>query len=145
MEIPEKIKLLNKIDTKPLITKLHEYENELEKALNDQAMFVAKEYEYICTRGNDCQAVKAILAELLVQAPETGPEGKKTTVADREAWLQTQRKTNKELSEAMMRQRQAAFLVDDWQIKVEMTKKRLEGVKIVLGLRTQQVAFLASN
>lgn len=145
MEIPEKIKLLNKIDTKPLITKLHEYENELEKALNDQTMFVAKEYEYICTRGNDCQKVKTILAELLAQAPEASPEGKKTTVADREAWLQIQRKTNKEISEAIMRQRQAAFSADDFQIRVEMTKKRLEGIKIVLGLRTQQVAFLASN
>ncbi len=142
MEIEEKIRILKSLDTKGLIQKLHQYETELEKAMIDEAKFKSQNHDYLGS--GDCQAVKKILAELAVQAPETKKDGKKTTVADREAWLAKQRTESKELSAAIAKQQQVAFLVDDHEIKVEMARRRLTSATVVLALKTQQLAFLAS-
>ena len=142
MEIEEKLKILKNLDTKDLISKIHQYEEELQKELIAEADFKAQNHDYLGS--GDCQATKRILAELAAQAPETNEAGKKMTVADREAWLLKQRKENKELSEAIQKQRQVAFLIDDHVIKVEMARRRLAGATAILALRTQQIAFLAS-
>ena len=145
MDIEQKLEILRKLDTKSLIAKLTEYEAELLQALTQQADFTSQNYEYVASRGSDSAKVKEVLAQLAWAAPETNEAGKKTTVAEKEAWLLLQRKENKELSEAIVRQREVAFLADDFQIKCEMAKKRLEGTKAVLALKTQQIAFLAGN
>lgn len=146
MEIIEKVKILKNLDTKDLITKIHQYEDALEKAMIAEAHFKAQWHEYIASRGSDCQAVKIIIAELSVKAPETNEAGKKMTVPDRENWLLLQREKNKEvLGSAIAKQKEVAFLLDDYQIKVDMAKKRLEGVKIILTLKTAQINFLASD
>ena len=143
MEIAQKTRLLKSLDTKDLITKLKQYEDGLEKAMNEQMTYTSQHHSFIASRGSDCQEVKRILAELGMQAP-TKEEGKKFTKADKDDWLILQRKENKELSDAIVQQRQVAFLLDDYQIKYEMTKKRLEGIKVVLALKTAQINFLAS-
>jgi len=145
MEIADKLEILRRLGTKDLIQKLKEYEGELEKALTEQADFTSQNYDYVASRGNDSAKVKEILAQLAWDAPETNEAGKKTTVADRDAWLQGQRKSNQELADAIARQREVAFLQDDYQIKSEMAKKRLEGTRAVLTLRTQQIAFLSGD
>jgi hypothetical protein len=142
MEIEEKLKILKSLDTKDLISKIHQYENELQKELIAEADFKAQNHDYLGS--GECPAVKRILAELAAQTRETNEDGKKMTVADREAWLQRQRQENKELSEAIAKQRQVAFLIDDHAIKVEMAKRRLAGAMAVLALRTAQINFLAS-
>lgn len=145
MEITEKTKMLNYLDTKALIEKIQQYEDALEKAMVEQTGFKNSNHQYLASTG-DCQEVKRMLAELAIQAPETDENtGKKLTVADKENWLLRQRKENKELSDAIAKQREVAFLVDDYQIKVEMAKKRLEGLKGVLALKTAQINFLASG
>jgi hypothetical protein len=141
MEIEEKLRVLKSLDTKSLIEKLHQYEAELQKEMTDEADFKNSNHGYLGS--GDCQEVKRILAELATQAPETNEAGKKMTAADKEAWLLRQRKENKELSDTIAKQRQVAFLVDDHQIKVEMAKKRLEGARAVLALKTAQINFLA--
>ncbi len=143
MEITEKVKVLQRLDTKDLITKIQQYEDGLEKAMVDQADFKSQNHSYLGS--GDCQEVKGILAELAVQIPEANDTGKKMTIADKEIWLTKQRIENKELSEAIAKQRQVAFLLDDHQIKVEIAKKRLEGIKVVLALKTAQINFLASS
>ncbi len=143
MEIEEKIKVLKSRETKSLIEKLHQAEDDLEKQMIAEADFKNANHGYLGS--GDCQKVKQILAELSAQAPETNGAGKKLTIPDKETWLAKQRTENKELSEAIQRQRQVSFLIDDHQIKVEMTKKRLEGIRAVLALTTQQIAFLASG
>ena len=143
MEIEEKVRILKSLDTKNLVEKLHQYETELQKQMTDEAMFKSQNHDYLGS--GDCQEVKRILAELAAQAPSTNEAGKKTTVADRESWLQKQRKENKELSAAIAKQRQVAFLVDDHAIKVEMARRRLVGATAVLALKAQQIAFLASG
>ncbi|MBA7645325.1 hypothetical protein ES703_53080 [subsurface metagenome] len=142
MEIEEKIRILKSLNTKGLIQKLHQYEDELQKAMTDEATFKSQNHNYLGS--GDCQEVKRILAELAAQAPSTKEDSKKTTIADREAWLQKQRKENKELSTAIAKQQQVAFLVDDHEIKVEMARRRLTSATVVLALKTQQLAFLAS-
>jgi len=143
MEIGKKTEILKSLDTKNLIIKLHQYEDELEKAMVAEADFKNSNHGFLGS--GDCQEVKRILAELSVQAPDANEFGKKITVADKENWLLRQRKENKELLEAITKQREVAFLLDDHQIKTEMTKKRLEGTRAVLALKTAQINFLASD
>ena len=142
MEIEEKIKVLKSRGTKSLVEKLHQAEDALEKAMIDEADFKNSNHGYLGS--GDCQEVKRILAELASQAPEANEAGKKMTIADRDVWLQKQRTENKELSDAIVKQRQVTFLIDDHQIKVEMARRRLEGIRAVLALASQQLAFLAS-
>lgn len=143
MEPEEKVRILKHLDTKNLITKLHQYEGELDKALKDEMSFKAQNHQYLGS--GDCQEVKRILAELAAQIPETNEAGKKMTLADKETWLVKQRTENKELSDAIVKQREVSFLVDDHQIKVDIARRRLAGAIAVLALRTQQLAFLASG
>lgn len=143
MEIEEKLKILKSLDTKSLIQKLSEYEDEFQRVMTAEADFKSQNHGYLGS--GDCQEVKRIIAELAIQAPEANEAGKKFTIADKEAWLMCQRKENKELSDAITKQRQVAFLVDDHQIKVEMARRRLEGTRAILVLKTQQIAFLASG
>ncbi len=143
MEIETKLEILKSMDTKALIAKLHQYEDELQKAMMAEADFKTQNHGYLGS--GDCQEVKRILAELAAAPPETnGAEGKKMTIADKDVWLQRQRTENKELADAIAKQRQVAFLIDDHSIKVDMAKRRLAGVIAVLGLKTAQVNFLAS-
>ena len=143
MEIEEKLRILKSLDTKNLIEKLNQYEGELQEVMASEAMFKNQNHGYLGS--GDCQEVKRILAELAVQAPEAKEDGKKTTVADREAWLQKQRTENKELNEAIQKQREVSFLIDDHAIKMEVARRRLAGATAVLALKTQQLAFLASG
>jgi len=143
MELEVKLMILKSLDTKNLMAKLHQYEDELQKEMTAEADFKAQNHGYLGS--GDCQEVKHLLAELAAQAPETNDAGKKTTIADKEVWLQKQRTENKELSDAIVKQRQVSFLANDWQIKVEMARRRLEGIRNILALKTQQLAFLASG
>ena len=142
MEIDEKLKILKSLDTKDLIAKIRQYEAEFEKALAGQADFKSQNHQFLGS--GDCQEIKRILAELAAHAPETNEAGKKMTLVDKEAWLQKQRTENKELSEAIQKQRMVAFLIDDHEIKVEMARRRLASTVAIMALRTQQIAFLAS-
>ena len=145
MEIEQKIEILRRLDTKALIQKLSEYEDELQKAMTAEADFKNSNHQFLASSTSDCQEVKRIIAELAIKTPETNKSGKKMIVAERDAWLLRQRTENKELAEAIAKQRQVTFLLDDHQIKVEMVRRRLEGTRAVLALKTQQIAFLASN
>jgi len=53
-----------------------------------------------------------------------------------------QRVDNKELNNAILKQREVAFLIEDYRIKVEIAKKKLENSKTVIALRTAQISFL---
>ena len=76
-----------------------------------------------------------MLAELAPANP-----GKNTI--ERDAWITRQRVDNKELNGAILKQREVAFLIEDFRIKVEIAKKKLENSKTVIALRTAQINFL---
>lgn len=144
MEIAEKILILKSRETKNLVENLHKAEDALETALRDAASFKDLNRGYLSSSG-DCQETKRILAELSAQVPETKEAGKKFTLADREVWLQKQRTENNELAGAINKQKSVAFTIENNEIGVEMARRRLEGIRAVLALTTQQIAFLASG
>ena len=145
MEIEEKLRILKSLDTKNLIERIDKFESELEKAMTAEADFKNSNYQFLASSTSDCQEVKRIIAELAIKTPETNKSGKKMIVAEKDAWLLRQRTENKELAEAIAKQRQVTFLLADKQIEVEMARRRLEGNRAVLALKTQQIAFLASS
>lgn len=145
MEIEEKAKILKGLGTKEIIESIHKYEDELEKAMLEEASFKNLNYGYLAASGHDCQEVKRILAELAAQVPETDSENKKLTAPQKEAWILRQRTENAELTGAINKQKNVAFLMENNQTKTEITKRRLEGTRAVLALRTQQIAFLARD
>ncbi|MBU1173184.1 MAG: hypothetical protein KKD44_26770, partial [Proteobacteria bacterium] len=118
--------------------RLTELENTLEEAMKKEASLrnMNENVGFIASAGSDCAEVKRIEAELLVLA-----EGRNDT--ERKAWLTRQRKENQELAAAVQKQRATAFSVDSCRVDVEMAKKRLESVKVVLALKTAQINFLA--
>lgn len=142
MEDDKKLAILRGLDTKKLVNQIHEAEAAFEKIMIAEADFKAQSHDYLGL--GDCQEVKRILAELSMEAPETNDIGKKLTVPDKEKWLLRQRKENKELNDAISKQKQVTFLVEDYRIKVEMAKRRLESLKAILALKTAQINFLAS-
>ena len=77
---PSREAILKYLDTKPLLTKLNQLEDELEKSLREEAEFKSLNYGFL---GNDCAEVKRLEAELAVVA-----EGSNDT--QRKAWLQRQ-------------------------------------------------------
>ena len=81
----------------------------------------------------------------LNDAPETMTTAKHLTDNDKKAWLERQRTENKELLGAIARQKDVAFNLDNIRINIEMTKKRLEGIRAVISLKTQQIHFLCDS
>jgi hypothetical protein len=144
VEINDKVKILKSLDTKGLIARIQQYEDDLEHALREQASFKDINREYLTSgMSTDCQEVKRILAELATQGPPR-ESGKKLTVAEREVWLQKQRKENDELAAAINKQKSISFLLENNEINIEMARRRLEGTRALLALRTGQINFLAS-
>ncbi len=144
MEIEEKIKILKSLDTKKLIEKIQQYENELEAALREAASFKDLNRGYLSSMG-DCQEVKKLLAETRAQTPATNEAGKKLTLADKEDWLQKQRTENEDLVAAIAKQKDTAFLLENNEIKADIARRRLASAIAVLALKTQQVAFFAGS
>ena len=140
-----KLEILRKLNTKDLVEKkLPEYEEDLEAAMREEAVLKDLNYGYLSSGTNDCAEVKKILATLAVQVPEKDANEKKLTAPDKEAWLMRQREENAELAAAINRQKNTTFQLENAQIAIEMAKKRLEGAKVVLLLKTAQLNFLAS-
>jgi len=138
-----KLKVLRNLDTRNLIERVNQYTSELEQALRDQAVFKEASREYLTSGvSSDCQVVKRILAELAVQTPASA-EGKRLSVAEKESWLHRQRTENEELASAINQQQTVAFQADNHEIKIEMARRRLEGTRAILALRTAQLNFLA--
>lgn len=131
--INEKAKYLKYLDTKGLIDKMHELEDKLEKLLVEEAQIKDREYGYL---GSECSELKNLEAELWVNA-----EG--TNDAQRKSWLQRQRKENNELMAILLRSKNANFELENKRIEIDMAKKRLEGVRAVLELKTAQLKYLA--
>ena len=144
MELNDKLKILKRLDTKELIARIQHYEDDLEHAMREQASFKDINREYLTSgMSTDCQEVKRILAELATQGPPT-ESGKKLTAADREVWLQKQRTENDELAAAINKQKSISFLLENNEISIEMARRRLDGARALLALRTGQINFLAS-
>lgn len=145
MQIEQKIELLNRLGTAKLIHDIQDQENKLEKLLSEDAAYRSQNVKFLASYGEDCAEVKALLADLSLDPPLM-PTGdghvKKMTVAQVESWLRQQRSANPNLVNAIKTQNQVVFAVETNRIQIDMTKKRLESLKGLLGLRTAQIEFL---
>jgi len=144
MKLEEKLAVLRRFDTKGLVDRMHQLEDELFTQMLNYANTYYEDYEYVAQRGGDCAKVKEIEAELLQQCPDNA-KGKKLTVAEREAWLTRQRKENPALAEAIKRQREVGFQLESAQVAIELTKQQLQGVRAALALKTAQIQFLSGG
>jgi hypothetical protein len=141
VEIQEKIDLLNRMQLGKLVKDIQDSENHLEILLLEDTQYRNKNVPYLASYGEDCAEVKALLANLALEPP-LGPDGKKATAPMIEAWLRQQRSVNLKLAEAMKKQNEVTFKVENSRITADMTKKRLESLKGVLSLRTAEIEFL---
>jgi hypothetical protein len=144
MNILEKRDLIVSLNTKGLIDSINEAEMTLEKTLREELDFRSKNGDYLPGRSDDCQAVKKRLNELAMQVPKNS-EGKKMTVEETKAWLEKQRTVDKEVAEAIQKQKMAEFVAGDFAIKIEMLRTKLNDLRGVLGLRAAQITFFASD
>ena len=62
MEIDEKLKILKSLDTRDLIAKIHQYEDEFEKALAGLADFKYQNHQFLGS--GDCQEIKKLLTPM---------------------------------------------------------------------------------
>lgn len=139
MKTETKVSLLQKqLRTKELVANLPKLTDDLEKMLIAEADFRSVQHSYLASRESDCGEVKRLLAELSAANP-----GKNTI--ERDAWITRQRVDNKELNQAILKQREVAFLIEDHRIAVEIAKKKLENTKTVIALRTAQINFLSEG
>jgi hypothetical protein len=144
MNILEKRDLIISLNTKGLIDSINEAEAVLEKTLREELEFRSKNADYLPGRSDDCQAVKKRLNELNMQAPKNS-EGKKMTVEETKAWLEKQRTEDKDLAEAIQKQKMAEFVAGDFTIRTEMQRTKLNDCRAILALRTAQITFFASD
>jgi hypothetical protein len=155
MKEEQKLEFLKSLGTKQIVEKIHELEEELTKKLYEESTWRSQNSGYLASYGEDCTEVKAILAELVTQAPlAAGPPTadpdnsritKKMTVAETDAWLRKQRTKNKDLMAAINRQNNVTFIGDNNKIAVSLAKTKLESLKSVLALKTAQIEFLTEK
>lgn len=135
----KKIQALKALNTKGLIDLLPDLEEKLEAALREEASFRDLNAGFVSSGVSDCAEVKRMTAELATQGPG---DDKKHTVEELKSWLTLQRTENEELANALGRQKDVAFQLENIRINIEMAKKRLENIHKVLTLRTAQIEFL---
>ena len=142
MSILDKQKILSKMNTADLLVRLQKSEDELEKALREQASFRNLNAPFLANYGDDCAQVKEIIS--MLEPPEE-INGKKTTVAQRDAWIARQRIDNDNLHNTIGRQNCHSFTADNLKIAIEIARTKMENTRKVLELRAAQCEFLASE
>lgn len=145
-----KLGFLKELDTKSLVNRMHTLEDELFQALQQESEFKFAHAEYLASYSSDCRAVEEIMAGL--EPPHLEPPNRSIshhrsvmTVDQRKVWFTRQRKENPELAMAITKQHDVAVMNDQHRIRVEIIHKRLEGVRIVLSLKTAQIRFLTGE
>lgn len=133
--VNERCAILKALDTKRLVANLVDAEVEFEKALQAETNYKNVNYTYLCTFNSDSSEVKSLESDLVFKA-----QGKNDM--ERKAWLTLQRKENEQLKCAIDKQRSVAFDLETLHNKVEIARKRLEGLRAVIELKTAQIIFM---
>jgi hypothetical protein len=140
MNILEKRDLIQSLNTAQLVKDIHQGEADLQKIMEEDLHFRSSQQENIPGRADDTAAIKKIEAELFMQVP-----AEIKTVDAKKAWLLQQREVNPDLKKAIQNQRMAEFTASDFEIKKEMTRKKLDNLKAILSLRCAQIMFFAGD
>ncbi len=143
MDFPTRVQVLQNLKTKELVEKLELLTDDLGKALSEEAKIREQYSGFTASSSQDCIEVKKLLAHLALDTPPLNAEGKKTTVADRESWLMGQRTENAELKAAIDKQHEAAVILENWHITIDMAHERLSNARAILNMKTAQINFLS--
>jgi hypothetical protein len=142
-----KQKKLAEMATGPVVENITKAQDALNKLQQEEAVYKSANRGFLASAGEDCAAVKAILAELwLSSADMLLPDGvKKATAADREAWLRGQRTSNKQLAAAILDQIHVLASTEEYRINIDQAKRKVESTLAVLRLKTAQIEFLGRS
>lgn len=140
--LQKRLEILKKLDTKPLLDRVKQLEDQLLDSLTEQTQMYYGEYEYTINRGGDCVRVKELEAELLLKVPDN-VDDKKLTVAAKAAWLVSQRNLNPALKAAIEKQLAVNFQLENVEIRVRIIREQLLSTRAILALRTAQIQFLS--
>lgn len=140
-----KMALLEKFDTARLILNLNEAESAFAKLMEEELAYKNLNRGFIASAGDDCSVVKTKLAELWLDAPEFKGEGSKATKDDKEAWLRTMRTQNPDLTGLIVKQLQVLAGIEDFRIKLEQAKRKVDVAIAIIRLRTAQIEFLGRS
>lgn len=141
----QKRAILKGFDTVGIADRIETAEIEYERALREDAAFRGQNIGYLAAYGSDCSEVEHILAELYLSCDLAGADGKKATIDEKKAWLRIQRKKHPGLMKAIQIQNDITFQTENSRINIEMAKKRLDGLRAVLALKTAQIEYLAER
>ncbi len=127
-----------------LVKDIQKLEDELEAALKAEKKDRMENQEYLTSGvSSDCKAVKRFEAELILTAPKKNEKAMNSE--ETKSWMERQRTENKAFADIISKQKMASFLIEDHQIKIDMARTRLNGLRSILALRTAQISFLAGD
>lgn len=138
-------RVLQQLDLKGLVEALEEASEEISQALSNLLGYEQDQREFLAGRGQDCPAVRERLAVLAAQAPQKREDGKPTTLAEREAWLQRQRSEDELLAELLKKQREVEYGRAHWQQVVDDARRRHGDLRAIMELRSALLRYLASG
>ncbi len=147
MTIIEKTELIQALGTSQLIKDIKQAEADLQKFMEEELHFRSENSKFLPGKASsDCDAVKEIEAELMLQGPPIDPDLKKAPTVDaKKAWVEKQRTENKSLVDAINKQKMAEFTAGDYTIKIDLARQKLNDLRGILGLRTAQITFFAGD
>ena len=140
-----KFGILEQLHTKEVVARIGELETEFTKLQAEELAYRNNNRGFMAGLMDDCQVVKEKLAELFLETPEFRADAKKATVQDKDAWMRTQRTQNKELLALINKQAQVYAAVEDYRLRSDATKRKLEIQLALLRMKTAQTEFLAKG
>lgn len=142
-EIKVKVAILNQLGTKQLVNDLNELIEKIATLQETRQASVNENPDFLGSSTHNCEAVKAIEAQMLLDSPEFDTDGKKVTVDRRQAWLEAEKRKHEPWLRALAKQRELIGLLAGLDIDIEKTARRYAALKAFLELRTAQIQFLS--
>jgi len=145
MDFQTKQKILEAFKIPDLLQYLKETEAELQSLETEALEFADQNRSFIGARGGHCEEARFKEAELLLNAPEYNPNGKKATVEEKRAWVELQKRDDPAFRAILQKQAEVDFRLEDFRIRLEALKRRSDRLKAVLRIREAQIRFLAGG
>jgi len=145
MECKVKQRILEAFKIPDLLCSLEETEDELLSLEKEALEFADQNRSFIGARGGHCEEARFKEAELLLNAPEYNPNGKKATVEEKRAWVELQKRDNPAFKEILQKPAEVDFQLEDFRIRQEALKRKSDRLRALLRIREAQIRFLASD
>ncbi len=131
------------LGTSGLVVKLDEQTDFLEKLLKQLVEHKSKESDNLGGRSSDSKAMKAAEEEIAKRFPSD--PAKKTTIQEKEAWINDQKKIDPAWKKATDAHKMAEFVVDDCESQIKLAETRIGNLRSVINLRSAQLAFFTGK